>query len=215
MGYNFNYDSHKPHALYKVIRPIAAFISKSKYKIKYIGVENVPTDRGFILAANHITALDPVLISSAVPKLKVHFIAKQDLFKNKLVGWFLVQLNSFPVDRSKFDRRAIDYAISVVKSGEALGIFPEGTRSKDYTPHNGKGGIGYIARECKCDIVPVSIYTSDEAKSGTRLTIRYGKPIKYEDLHIPEDSVKMKDVRFVGNLVMDRIRTLWEEGHGD
>ena len=215
MAYKYNFNTLKPHAMYKVIRPVAAIVTKSKYKIRYIGAENVPTDRGIIIAANHITALDPVLIGAGIPKLPMHFMAKQELFEKNIVGWFLAQLNSFPVDRSKFDRRAIDYAVRIVKEGGALGIFPEGTRSPDFRPQKAKGGVCYIAKECKCDIVPVSLYTEDEAKSGTRLTIRYGKPIKYEELGFNEDSQKMKDLRKSGEVVMARITELWEEGHGD
>ena len=213
MAYKYNFDSKKPHKLYKVIRPIANLVSKSKYKIKYVGMENVPTDRGIILAANHITALDPVLIGAGIPHVTLHFMAKQELFEKTVIGWFLAQLNSFPVDRSKFDMTAINYAVDIVKDGGALGIFPEGTRSEDFKPHNAKGGVCYIAKECKCDVVPVSIYTEDEAKSGTKLTIRYGKPIKYEELGFNEESKKMKDLRKSGEVIMARITEMWEEGH--
>lgn len=215
MAYKFDYSSSKKHSLYKVIKPLAFAVVHSKYKVKYIGTENVPLDRGIILAPNHITALDPVIVGSGIPGCNLHFIAKKELFENKVVGWFLTQLNSFPVDRSKFDFDAINYAVEIVKNGGALGIFPEGTRSKDFKPQKGKGGIGYIAKMCKCDIVPVSIYTCDEAKSGTRLTVRYGKPIKYEEMGFDESSTKMKDVRKAGVLVMERINELWEAGHGD
>lgn len=215
MAYKFDYSKDKPSKLYGLLRPVAQIVVKSKYKVNYIGVENVPTDRGFIIAPNHITALDPVIVASGCPKCPMNFIAKQELFEKNIVGWFLAQMNSFPVDRSKFDRKAIDYAVRLVKNGRVLGIFPEGTRSPDFTPQKGKGGIGYIVKECKCDVVPVSIYTSDEAKSGTRLTVRYGKPIKYEEFELDENSTKMKDVRKVAVLVMERITELWEEGHGN
>lgn len=215
MAYKFDYTKRKKHPLYKVIKPIAAAVIKSKYKITYIGVENIPLDRGVVIAPNHITALDPLIVGAGCPKCDMYFIAKEELFENKVVGWFLSQLNSFPVNRDKFDYDAINYAVDIVKDGCALGIFPEGTRSKDFKPQKGKGGIGYIVKQCKCDVVPVSIYTSDEAKSGTRLTVRYGKPIKYEEFNIDEESKKMKDLRKVSELVMSRITELWEEGHGD
>jgi 1-acyl-sn-glycerol-3-phosphate acyltransferase len=213
-SYSYNYDSDKSHKLYKVLRPLAGAVSKTKYRIHYIGSENVPTDRGVILASNHITALDPVIIGSGCPR-ELHFMAKQELFEKKVVGWFLSQLNAFPVDRHKFDYLAINHSIKLIKDGGALGIFPEGTRSDDFKPHKGKGGICYIAKECKCDIVPVSIYTSDGAKVGTKLTVRYGEPIKYEELNFDESSHKMKDLRYATGLIMERITKLWELGHGD
>ena len=63
--------------------------------------------------------------------------------------------------------------------------------------------------------MPVSIYTCDEAKKGTRLTVRYGKPIKYEELGFHEDTDKMKDLRYGSNLIMERITELWRLGHAD
>lgn len=214
MSYNYKYGSDKSHFLYKIIRPLAKVVIAAKYKVTYIGAENVPTDRGFILASNHITALDPVIIGVGC-KAKFHFIAKKELFEKKIVGWFLTNLNAFPVDRSKFDFKSMDYAVKVVEDGDALVIFPEGTRSPDFEPHDAKGGVCYVAKQCKCDVVPVSIYTSDKAKSGTRLTVRYGKPIKYEDLNFHEDVEKMKDLRYGSKLIMDNIKELWRLGHGD
>ncbi len=214
MPYKFDYSNHKPKIAYGIMRPVASLISKSRHRISYYGTENLPEEGGYILAANHITALDPVFISVA-SKRPVHFMAKNEVFQNKLIGWALAQLNAFPVDRSKFDEDAINYAVSLINDGHILGIFPEGTRSPDFTPQKGKGGACYIAKVCKCDVVPVSIYTSDEAKAGTKLTVRYGKPIKHEELQFDPNSTKMKDLRHATNLIMERITELWRLGHGN
>lgn len=214
MPYNYDFSDYRSRPLYSVVRPLAGLITKTKYKINYIGADNLPEGGGFILAANHITALDPVVVSVGCDKT-MHFMAKDELFKNKLIGWAMSQLNAFPVDRTKFDEDAINYAITLVKNGGILGIFPEGTRSPDYTPQKGKGGVCYIAKMCKCDVVPVSIYTCDEAKTGTRLTVRYGKPIKHEDLKFDPNSNKMKDLRHATNLIMEKITELWSMKHGD
>ncbi len=214
MPYNFDFTKHNSRFIYNVLRPLANTVVKIKYKVEYIGVENIPQNGGFIMAANHITAIDPIIIAVGCKK-PMHFMAKEELFKNKLIGAFLAGLNAFPVDRTKFDYKSVNYAVEIVKSGNVLGIFPEGTRSPDFTPKKGKGGVCYIAKECKCDVLPVSIYTSDEAKSGTKLTVRYGKPIKYEDLQFDPDSKKMKDLRHAAKLIMEEITKLWEEGHGN
>ncbi len=214
MPYNYDFSDYKSRPLYSVVRPLAGLITKTKYRINYIGAENLPEGGGFILAANHITALDPVIVSVGCDKT-MHFMAKDELFKNKLIGWAMAQLNAFPVDRTKFDEDAINYAITLVKNGGILGIFPEGTRSPDYTPQKGKGGVCYIAKMCKCDVVPVSIYTCDEAKTGTRLTVRYGKPIKHEEMKFDPNSTKMKDLRHATNLIMEKITELWSLKHGD
>ena len=109
----------------------------------------------------------------------------------------------------------VNRAVDIVNKGSVLGIFPEGTRSPDFAPKKGKGGVCYIAKMCKCDVVPVSIYTSDKAKSGTRLTVRFGKPIKHEELKFDPESIKMKDLRYATGLIMERITELWGKGHGN
>lgn len=214
MSYNFDFSRTKPRFLYRILRPLANIIVRSRYEVEYIGAENIPESGGFILASNHITVLDPVIIAVAC-KRPLHFMAKEEIFRNKIAGWFFAGLNSFPVDRTKFDEDAINYAIEIVKQGDAMGIFPEGTRSPDFTPKKGKGGVCYIAKMCKCDVVPVSIYTSDRAKKGTKLTVRYGKPIPHEELQFDPESIKMKDLRYAANLIMQRITELWEIGHGN
>ncbi|MBQ7548245.1 MAG: 1-acyl-sn-glycerol-3-phosphate acyltransferase [Clostridia bacterium] len=210
--YAFDYENDRERPLYGTLKPLAVAIIKSMYKINYIGAGNVPEQGGIILAANHITALDPLIVAAGCSR-RMHFMSKRELFDNKLSGWFLSQLYAFPVDRSKFDFKAVDYAAGIVKKGDALGIFPEGTRSHDFRPHAAKGGVCYIARECKCDVVPVSIFTDSDAKKGTKLTVRYGEPIKYDELEIDEGSKKMKDLRSSAAIVMDRITGLWELGH--
>ena len=85
MAYKYNYESDKSHFLYKIIRPLAKIVVNSRYKITYVGVENVPTDRGIILASNHITAIDPIIIGVGC-KVKFHFVAKEELFEKNIVG---------------------------------------------------------------------------------------------------------------------------------
>ena len=214
MSYKYNFKKKDSRRAYSLLRPFANLMIKAKYRLEYIGTENLPEGGGYIIAANHITALDPVIIAINT-KTPLHFMAKCELFKIRIIGWLMSQMNAFPVDRSKFDEDAINHAIDIVNNGGVLGIFPEGTRSPDFRPHKGKGGVCYIAKVCKCDVVPVSIYTSDEAKSGTKLTIRYGKPIKHEELKFDPESMKMKDLRYATGLIMERITELWEEGHGN
>lgn len=214
MSYNFDFSNTGAKRGYDVLRPVANFLIKTKYKVTYEGLDNLPEGGGYIVAANHITALDPVIIAVGMGK-PLHFMAKNELFQNKLMGWFFTQINAFPVDRSRFDEDAINYAVNIVKKGSILGIFPEGTRSPDFTPKKGKGGVCYIAKVCKCDVVPVSIYTCDNAKTGTKLTVRFGKTIKHEELNFDPESMRMKDLRYATGLIMERITELWGKGHGN
>ena len=98
------------------------------------GLENIPTDKGIIVCSNHISNLDPIFWI-IVLKRRIHYMAKKELFKNKILGWLLPKFDVFPIDRGKLDVKSIKHAINVVKSGDVLGIFPEGTRSRNGEIH--------------------------------------------------------------------------------
>ena len=104
------------------------------YHVEIVGRENVPRDRGYILAANHRTNMDPIFVAAGV-RAPIRYMAKVELFqKGKLFSWLLHRLGAFPVERGKGDTGAVEWAEQVVRSGAVLGMFPEGTRSKDGTP---------------------------------------------------------------------------------
>ncbi|NLO46469.1 MAG: 1-acyl-sn-glycerol-3-phosphate acyltransferase [Clostridiales bacterium] len=208
----FDYSNVKNHRTYDVLMPIARVASAAAARPKCVGAENIPKSGGFILACNHITAFDPIHIASHFP-LPIHFIGKEELFASAFVGWFLTKLNAFPVTRGSFDKSSVEYAIKLVKEGYVLGIFPEGTRSKDFKPSRAKSGVALIAKAARADVLPASIYTSDNAKFGSKLTIRFGKPIKFEELGFSDDGHSSKELREASRLIMERIVELWEKGH--
>lgn len=197
---------------YDKLRPIGASIINKLYKIEYIGVENIPANGGFILASNHMHALDPVFIGLGIKERQLHFMGKKELFENPIAKSFLTKLNGFPIVRGGADTQALDYAIRIVKEGHILGIFPEGTRSKDYKPARAKSGVAVIANTAKADILPVSIYTSDDMKKHTKLTVRFGKVIPYEKLGLGENASR-EEIRNCAQSVMGEIKKLWEMGH--
>lgn len=202
----------KDSKTYEKLRPIGGSVINKLYKIEYVGVENIPSDGGFIIASNHMHALDPVFIGLGIKDRQLHFMGKKELFENPIAKSFLTKLNGFPIVRGGADSQALDYAIRVVKEGHILGIFPEGTRSKDYKPARAKSGVALIAKEAKADILPVSIYTSDDMKKHTKLTIRFGEVMPYESLGLGEDASK-EQIRNCAHAVMDEIKKLWGMGH--
>ena len=208
----FDYSKVSEGKLYDVMRPVGKVLEKMLYKIEYVGEKNIPENGGFILASNHVNALDPVFIALGMTKRQLHFMGKKELFENPVVKFFLSKLNGFPIVRGGADSEALNYAIRIVKEGYVLGMFPEGTRSKDYKPARAKSGVAVIAKEAKAGVLPVSIYTSDDMKKGTKLTIRYGEYIPYEKLGINEDSSR-EEIRGCAQNVMEEIKKLWEMGH--
>ena len=207
----FDFSKPKEYNSYNAVRGLAKLICKKKWDITYVGQENIPENGGFILACNHQNALDPLVIANGCPRV-IHFMAKEELFKNGLVARFLKRLNAFPVVRGTGDMSAVNYAIDLVKNGWVLGIFPEGTRSKDFKPARAKSGVALIAKQTQSDILPVSIYTDTEYKDGTKLTVRFGKVIKFEELGFAEEH-SPKELRAAAKRIMGDITALWEEGH--
>ena len=95
-----------------------------------------------------------------------------------------------------------------------MGIFPEGTRSKDLKPHKAKAGIALIARQTKADILPCSIYCDKKGGLFRKVTVRYGELIKYEELNLNEES-STRELREATDMIMGRIVELWEKKHCD
>lgn len=209
----FDYSKVKEEEkLYDQLRPLGVAIVNRMFKIDYVGVENIPEDGGFILAANHIQALDPLIIALGITKRQLYFMGKKELFDKPIIGSILKKANGFPIVRGGADKDALSYAARVVTEGHILGIFPEGTRSKDYKPARAKSGIGLIAKNAKANVLPVSIYNCDDMKKGSRLTIRFGKLIPYENLGFTEEGSK-EEMKECAKYVMSEIVKLWEMGH--
>lgn len=209
----FDYSKVKEEEeLYDKLRPLGKKIIHSAYDVNYIGMENIPAEGGFIIASNHIRALDPLYIALGVENRQIHFMGKKELFEKPIIRSILKKANGFPIVRGSADKEALNYAVRVVKEGKILGIFPEGTRSKDHKPARAKSGIGLIARQAKADILPVSIYNCDDMKKGTKLTIRFGELIPYENLGFTEAESR-EEVKACAKFIMAEIVKLWGKGH--
>lgn len=209
----FNYSAEiKDSKTYEKLRPLGKKIVNMFYKIEYVGVENIPENGGFILASNHIDALDPVFIGLGMEKRQLHFMGKKELFENPLVKSFLTKLNGFPIVRGSADTAALEYAIRVAAEGNILGIFPEGTRSKDYKPARAKSGVAMIANQAKAPVLPVSIYNCDEMKKKSKITVRFGELIPYEKLGMSEEATR-EETKDCAKMIMSEIVKLWEMGH--
>ncbi len=159
---------------------------KIAFSVKLEGRENIPKDTNCIFASNHRTNADPPLISCGL-KGKHSFMAKEELFKNKLFGWLIRNLGAFPVSRGKGDTAVLDTAVERLENGSNLMIFPEGTRSKDGKVHRGHSGAAVIAARSGKPVIPVGIVFGEKLKFRTKITVKYGNPI------IPADYVEVSD----------------------
>lgn len=211
----FDYEHVKTYKFYRFIKKVGGFFLKLLIHIDYKDVENIPEEGGFILALNHTSNFDPFLtaIPSRMPNL--YFMGKAELFEsNPIIRWLLIHVNAFPVRRGKGDTAAIDFGIKVLEEGHVMAICPEGRRvkDKDGVPQKAKSGVAVIAKATGADILPCCIHCREgKIKFRTHVTVRYGKPITNQELGIVEG--KTSELKAAANMVMERIRTMWEEEH--
>lgn len=166
--------------LYTFVVLLYALIAKVIFFMHIEGKENVPKDRNCVLMSNHQCLLDPLTLALCVPEREIHFMGKKELWNNKLLGWAFTKVHGFPVDRGNIDMSAIRTAMGVLKDGNTLGIFPEGTRSKTGHMLPLLGGASMIALRSGCDVVPV--YIDGNYKPFRRINVYVGKPVEMEGL---------------------------------
>lgn len=208
----YDFSEPKERQSYYFFRSLARELMKFRYDLRYEGVENLPQEGSFIIAANHITFIDPVMIIAGCPR-QCHFMAKSELFTKPVFAEFLAFMNAFPVRRESSDMRALSFAQKIINKGWILGIFPEGARSKDMTPKKTRNGAAYLAFKTGADIVPVGL-VRDPSYKGLRPTVsvRFGKLIKNEELGFGED-YSPKQIREAAKTIMNEIVGLWKKGH--
>jgi 1-acyl-sn-glycerol-3-phosphate acyltransferase len=170
-------------------------------QIEVVGGEHLPSTRGFILASTHTSWFDSLWLARAVAPRRIHFMAKEELFRNLLIGWYLRMILAFPVNRSRLSTRIARHANSVLKSGEILGIFPTGTRRARI--NSLKPGLALFSILSRAPIVPV---TRDVVSIGGRWrrlrpvhVISFGPPI------FPETLTPTRDLKHAVELLNERV----------
>lgn len=160
--------------LYPLGKAICTAILKPFYRIKVIGIENFPKEEGVLLCTNHIDNLDPPVVGLTAPR-PVHFMAKEELFQLPVLKSVLPNVNAFPVKRGLSDRQAIRKALELLRSGQVVGMFPEGTRSKTGELGKGLTGAGFFALKGDALVMPCAII--GPYRPFKRLKVVYGTPI--------------------------------------
>lgn len=177
--------------IYDVLHTVIPPVLKGIWRPTVIGRENVPLVGGVILASNHLSFVDSVLIPCSSPR-PVHFLAKSDYFtgtglKGMLQRLWFEGLGMLPVDRD--DPQAaigsLDTALEVLRKGEAFGIYPEGTRSRDGRLYRGRTGVAHLALTAGVPVVPVGIVGTDKVQPVgsnrvrlAKVTVAFGAPIE-------------------------------------
>lgn len=189
----------------RVVRAVIKPFYKLLYPIKIEGMENFDKDIPFVLCANHRSNWDAVALFVACPR-QLYFMAKEELFRNKLLGWILKKVGAFPVKRNQSDLAAIKTAVGTLKKGNILGIFPQGTRTDDVEDDAAKAGAIVIANMAQAPILPAAIIS--DYKLFHKTTIRFGKMYYFNE---ERKKLTNEERQALACELMGEIRKLWEE----
>lgn len=198
---------------YCIIVPLAWLVWHIAFRIRVVGREHLIQGRGFVLAPNHISAIDPVFVVLArFWGRRMIVLGKEELFEvNPFVIWFLRHVGVVPVHRGKGDTAVVQQAIRQVQAGQGALIFPEGTRSKDGQPGRLKSGAFVIASEAAVDMIPCRIiYKGGKMRVFGRCTVVFGPPIPAEKLALGEVRSAAK-LRACKELLLAEWQRLYEE----
>ncbi len=158
------------------------------FRPQVTGLEHIPSEGGAVLAANHVSFLDPLLMPLVVPRRRVMFLTKVKYIDKPLLHWFLHGVGVIPVatDDPGAAGGAVTAGVRAAREGRLLGIFPEGTRSPDGRLHRGKTGVARIAMQAGVPVIPVGISGTDRAfPRGAKLPrprsvrITFGAPLAF------------------------------------
>jgi 1-acyl-sn-glycerol-3-phosphate acyltransferase len=181
-----------------------------------VGREHVPKDGPVLLAANHRSFLDPFIVAVCVRR-PVYFVAKRELFEKRWQGWLLNALGAFPIRRGESDDESMDTALEILKRGDVVVIFPEGTRIRTGSLGKAKRGVGRMALESGAPVVPVTIHGSLGIRSWRRLrfpkvTIQYGEPLVFEAVERPSREQAQEAAERIFEPVREMYAALEEKG---
>ena len=172
-------------------------------RIKVEGRENIPKSGPGVLAANHQSFCDSFFIPLVVPR-RVTFLAKAEYFDSKKTAWFFRAAGQIPIRRGggSASERALETARSeVLRKGELLCLYPEGTRTLDAYVHKGRTGVTRLSRECGVPVIPVGVVGTVEVQPVNskfmrpfkRVTIRFGQPMEMAAPVNPDDPMEGHD----------------------
>ncbi len=186
---------------YRFAKALLSILLWPRYRIRVVNPEREPKSGSVIVAANHHSAWDPIFVGLALRR-QLHFMAKVELFRFPVLRHIFYWLGAFPVNRGKADSRAIRSALEILKTGQALAMFPEGTRVKEGEAAAAQNGIALLASRTGAPVVPVRV-----VRTGKQIEVRLGTPISFETSDEGAKPSK-NDLSEFSQFVMEKVRNL-------
>lgn len=195
---------------YHFAKAIVVPIIRIYHRLTTYGRNNIEPNQHYVVVGNHISHLDPIYIAALYPK-PLHYMAKKELFDQKVLKWLLEHVGAFPVNRDTADLGAIKKALRLLKDKESMGIFPEGGRAEKWDEQALKQGAAFLSIRSQTPVLPVAIFGTKEAKPKGKSFVRpakvrllYGKPIP-----VPEEGTTVDEF---GLVIKQAMEQLIEEG---
>ena len=200
-----------PRSLYRWGHRLTSLFCKTVGRLEAQGVEHIPREGGVLLLSNHVSFLDPVIVGSAASR-EVHYMARSNAFDIPGLGKLISAYNAYPVNRGAADLGALRKTISLLKDGNAVLIFPEGTRSVDGTLGKARDGACFIAHRAGVPTIPVFhrgaervLPRNSRRLRRAKLTVTFGEPL---ELTTDGFETKREMYQQMGNQIMDAIADL-------
>jgi 1-acyl-sn-glycerol-3-phosphate acyltransferase len=195
---------------YTFVRMILSLPTLLIYRVRAIGVENVPKDGALILAPNHFSQMDHFFIGLYLRR-KVRFMAKSQMFGPPILTYVYKHGGVFPVRRGHHDEEAIKTATTILEQGEMLLVYAEGGRSRSGKLKEVKPGIGRIALESGAPVVPVAVHGSEKVRRWKRLgfpkvTVQFGEPLRLPTERAPSRERQLE----VAEQIFTPVRRMYE-----
>ena len=167
-------------SVYGISRVLCRFYFYRLCGMKVTGQENLPEKGPFIILSNHRSMGDPFVLGVLYEQGELHFMAKEELFRNPVVRWYITRMHGFPVKRGQGDLSAMRTAMQVLRDGNALGIFPEGTRCLPDLMSTVETGVAFLALRSGAPLLPV--YIDGKLRLFRRTDVYVGEPMDVSDL---------------------------------
>lgn len=206
-----NYEWMPSRSWYIVLRAFFALVFHTIWPLRVGGRENVPRTGAAIIVCNHLSLVDPFVVGYAADRI-VNFMGKEELFRTPVLGFLIRKVGAFPVDRSRRDPAAMRTALQVLKSGELLGMFPEGTRSTTGEMLEFRAGAARLAARTEVKLIPAAVRNTDRAMPPgkllrpARISIHFGEPFELSELYNRND--KGEAMERALHIIKERIEAL-------
>ena len=189
-----------------VCRPIM----KVFYRYKFINNNSIPHEGAYIIASNHMSFSDPVLLGLG-QRRRLFFMAKQELFKNKFFAGLIRALGAFPVERGAGDGKAIKTGEDLIKEGNVMTIFIEGGRTKTGEFMRPRSGCALVAQQMQVPVIPACITITGNPKHRfAKRVIHFGDPLTPQQLGLTPDGDR-RQLKNATNMIMDEIKKMREQ----